>query len=182
MKIIVAVTGASGSILAKRLLEVLKEKNIETYLIVSDAAKKVMGFESIEYKDLQRLATNEFPQGKLEAPIASGSFKTHGMVVIPCSMKTLGGLASGYSDNLILRAGDVCLKEGRKLILVPRETPLSYIHLKNMALMKRAGAIILPPNMAFYHMPKTLEDMVNFIVGKVLDNLEVEHELFKRWK
>lgn len=182
MNLIVAITGASGIILAKRLLEVLKEKNIETYLIISSAAKKVMELEGVPYKDLQELCTKEYPVDKIESSIASGSFKTDGMVVIPCSMKTLAGLASGYSENLILRAGDVCLKEGRKLILVPRETPLSLIHLRNMAILKQAGAVILPPNLTFYQEPKNLDDMINFILGKVLDSLKIENKLYNRWK
>ncbi len=182
MKLIVAVTGASGIILAKRLLEALKEKKIETHLIVSESAKKVAGLENIQYDALKKLATVEYSFTDFSASVASGSFKTDGMIVIPCSMKTLAGLASGYSDNLILRAGDVCLKEGRKLVLVPRETPLSYIHLRNMLILKKAGAVILPPNMAYYSKPKSLGEMESFIAGKVLDAFNIEHSLYKRWK
>jgi len=178
MRLIIGVTGASGTILARRLLEVLKEKSIETHLIVSDAAKKVAELENVS---LENLATKEHSITDFTAPIASGSFKTDAMIIVPCSMKTLGGLASGYSDNLILRAADVCMKEGRKLVLVPRETPLSYIHLKNMLTLKQAGVVILPPMLSFYNDPKTIEDMTDFIIGKVLDSIDVENELYKRW-
>ncbi len=182
MKLIVAITGASSVILAKKLLEILKEDNIETFLVVSDSAKKVMEYENVSYEELKNLATKEFGFKDISAPIASGSFEVDGMIIAPCSMKTLAGLATGYSENLILRAGDVCLKQGRKLVLVPRETPLSYIHLRNMTILKQAGAIILPPNITFYFKPKTLEDMVNFIVGKILDIFNIKHKLYKRWE
>ncbi|MFH1424924.1 MAG: UbiX family flavin prenyltransferase [archaeon] len=182
MKLIVGVTGASGMPLAQRLLEVLAEKKVEVHLIVSESAKKVMEFEETKLENLEKLAAEVHNEKDISASIASGSFKTDGMVVIPCSMKTIGGLASGYSDNLILRAGDVCLKQDRKLILVPRETPLSYIHLKNLTTLKQAGAVILPPVVAFYQKPRTLEDMTDFIIGKVLDSLEIEHKLYERWK
>ena len=181
MRIIVAVTGASGAILAKRLLEVLREKKVETLLVVSEDAKKVMQYESVKYEELKKLASKEFKEGQIDASIASGSFETDGMVVIPCSMKTLAGLASGYADNLILRAGDVCLKQERKLVLVPRETPLSYIHLRNMLELKTAGATLVPPNLTFYSKPKTLEDAIDFAVGKVLDSLNIKHDLYRRW-
>lgn len=197
MKIVVGISGASGIPLAKRLLEVLKENGIEAHLIVSDSAKKVMEHEGqlgeakrptgakpqfgTECGELEKLATKVYDVSDISAAVSSGSFRTDGMVVVPCSMKTLAGLASGYSDNLILRAGDVCLKEGRKLVVVPRETPLSYIHIKNMLTLKQAGAVILPPVVAFYQKPKTLEDMVNFIVGKILDALGIDNENFKRW-
>lgn len=182
MKLVIAVTGASGIILAKRLLEVLREKNIEAHLIVSEAAKKVAELEDVKYADLQKLAKVEYAVNDFSAAIASGSFKTDGMIILPCTMKTLAGLASGYSDNLILRAGDVCLKENRKLVIVPRETPLSYIHLRNMSILKKAGAIILPPNLTYYQKPENLEDMENFIIGKILDAFGIEHNLYRRWE
>lgn len=182
MKLTIAVTGASSIVLAKRLLEVLKKKGVETHLVASDASKKVMEYEDISCSDLKSLASKVHKINEIDASIASGSFKTDGMIVVPCSMKTLGGIASGYSKNLILRAADVCLKQEKKLILVPRETPLNYIHLKNMLTLKKAGATILPANMAFYYKPETLKDMINFIIGKILDSLEIEHELYKRWE
>jgi 4-hydroxy-3-polyprenylbenzoate decarboxylase len=182
MKIVVGVTGASATALAKRLLEVLKENKVETHLVVSESAKKVMQYEKVTFEELKNLADHTSSEDEIDASIASGSYKTDGMVIIPCSMKTLAGVASGYSDNLILRAADVCLKQERKLILVPRETPLSYIHIKNMLTAKTAGATILPPSLTFYQEPKTLEDMVDFIIGKVLDSLGIEHSLYKEWQ
>lgn len=181
MKLIVAVTGASSVVLAKKLLKVLERKKVGTHLIISNAAKKVMKHEEISSSELEKLASKVYGANEIDARIASGSFKTDGMVVIPCSMKTLGGLASGYSKNLILRAGDVCLKQERKLVIVPRETPFNYIHLKNMLTLKEAGATILPPNLAFYFNPENLEDMINFIVGKILDVFEIEHDLYSSW-
>ena len=178
MEVVVAVTGASGSVIAKRLLEVLKEKSVATHVVVSSAAKKVAELEKVSFEGL---GTHTYDEKDFTAPIASGSHKTDGMVVVPCSMKTLGGIASGYSENLILRAADVCLKEGRKLVIVPRETPLSYIHLKNMLTLKQAGSVILPPMLSFYNEPKTIDDMINSVVGRILDQLGIENEVFKRW-
>jgi len=178
----VAITGASGVVYGKRLLEVLREKRVETYLIVSKAAEKVIEHElAMKKRDLEKLATNVYDVNDLTAPIVSGSFKTDGMIVIPCSMKTLAGIAHGYSDSLILRAADVMLKEKRKLILVPRETPLSVVHLRNMLDLASQGVSIVPAMPAFYHKPEKIENIIDFIVGKVLDLLEIEHELFKRW-
>lgn len=182
MKLIVAVTGATGTILAKRLLEEMKNRKIEIHLIISKNAKKSMSYENILPDQLTSLANNIYEEDQLDASIASGSFKTDGMIIIPCSMKTLGGIASGYSENLILRAADVTLKENRKLILVPRESPLSYIHLRNMTIAKRAGAIIIPPMLSFYNKPRTLEDAIDFVIGRVLDSLGIEHEIYNRWK
>lgn len=182
MRLIVAITGASGVVYGKRLLEVLKEKKVETYLIVSKAAERVIEHElEMNKRDLEKLASHIYDVNDLTAPIVSGSFKTDGIIVIPCSMKTLAGIAHGYSDNLILRAADVMLKEKRKLILVPRETPLSVVHLRNMLDLARQGVSIVPATPAYYHRPEKIEDIIDFIVGKVLDLLEIEHELFKRW-
>jgi len=183
LKLIVAITGASGVIYGKRLLEVLKEKDVETHLIISRTATKLIEYElGTKPENMEKLAAHTYSADDLFAPVASGSFKTDGMVIIPCSMKTMAGIANGYSDNLILRAAEVALKEKRKLILVPRETPLSSIHINNMLKLSRLGAIIVPAMPAYYHKPKHIDDLVDFIVGKVLDLLGIEHKLFKRWQ
>ena len=182
MRLIVAITGASGVIYGKRLLEILREKKVETYLIVSKAAENVIQHElETTKRELEKLASHVYDVNDLSAPIVSGSFKTDGMIVIPCSMKTLAGIAHGYSENLILRAADVTLKEKRKLILVPRETPLSVVHLRNMLDLASQGVFILPAMPAYYHKPEKIEDLIDFVVGKALDLLGIEHELFKRW-
>lgn len=182
MRLVVAFTGASGIVYGKRLLQVLHEKKIETHLIVSKAAEKVLGHElGISRKDLQRLATRTYDADDLTAPLMSGSFKTDGMVIVPCSMKTLAGIANGFADNLILRAADVMLKEKRRLIVVPRETPLSMVHLRNMLTAAKLGVYVVPAMPAFYHKPERISDLVDFVVGRVLDCLGIEHSLFKRW-
>jgi len=182
VRLVVAMTGASGVVYGVRLLEVLREKNVEVYLVISEAAEKVIMHElGISRKDVEKLADHVYDVNDLGAPIVSGSFKTDGMVVIPCSMKTLAGLACGYSDNLLLRAGDVTMKERRTLILVVREAPFSVIHLRNMLELARMGVVVLPASPAFYHKPKTVGDLVDYVVGKVLDCLGVEHGLFRRW-
>lgn len=181
-RLIVAVTGASGAVYAKRILEVLRESNVEVHLIVSRAAETIIRQELDVGKDyLERLASRSYGEDEVDAPPASGSFKVDGMVIVPCSMKTIAGIASGYADNLILRAADVTMKEGRTLVLVPRETPLNAIHLRNMLELARLGVVILPAMPAFYHKPKRVEDLVDFVVGKILDVLGVEHGLFRRW-
>lgn len=181
-KIIIGISGASGSILGISLLQELKGK-AETHLIITETAQKILEHETgFTVKQVEKLATKSYSNSDFFASIASGSFKTDGMAIIPCSMKTLAGIASGFSDNLLLRTADVTLKERRKLILVARETPLSYIHLKNMKTLSKAGAIILPPMMSFYSKPKTIDDMVNHVVGKTLDLLGFENTLYKRWK
>jgi len=182
LRLIVAITGASGVIYGKRLLEVLRERNIETHLIISKAAEKVIRHELETTKmDLERLAVHVYDVEDLSAPIVSGSFKTDGMIVIPCSMKTLAGITHGYSDNLILRAADVTLKEKRKLILVPRETPINVIHLRNMLDLASQDVLIVPAMPGYYHKPTKIEDLVDFVIGKVLDLLGIEHKLFKQW-
>jgi len=182
MRLIVAMTGASGAIYGKRLLEVLRNKKIETHLIVSNAAEKVIEHELEMAKDaVEKLAFHAYSIDDLKAPIVSGSFKTDGMVIIPCSMKTLAGICHGYSSNLILRAADVTLKEKRKLVLVPRETPLSTIHLRNMLDLAKQGVVVLPAMPAYYHKPESVDSLVDYVVGKVLDILEIDHELFRRW-
>ncbi len=182
MPLIVAITGASGVIYGKRLLEVLSKEKIETHLIVSQAAEKVITHElEITKTDLKKLAQHTYHVNDLEAPLMSGSFPTDGMVIIPCTMKTLAGIALGYADNLILRAADVTLKEKRKLIVVPRETPVDVVHLRNMLMVAKLGVYVVPAMPAYYHKPRTIDDLVDFVVGKVLDCLGMEHTLFKRW-
>lgn len=183
MKTIVGITGASGIIYGIRLLEVLKDKKIETYLILSKNAEAIAQHEmEVARNRIEALADQAYSPDALTAPIASGSFPADAVVVVPCSMKTLASIANGYADNLLCRAADCALKEGRKLILVIRETPLNIIHLKNLVKAAEAGAIILPAMPAFYHKPKSVNDLVNFVVGKILDNLIVKHNLYKRWE
>lgn len=182
MRIVVAITGASGVIYGKRLLEVLKAKNVETHLIVSEAAEKVIEHElAMSKKDVEKLATHAYDTNDLTAPLMSGSFRTDGMVVVPCSMKTLAGIAHGFADNLILRAADVMLKENRRLVVVPRETPLSVVHLQNMLAVAKLGVSVVPGMPAFYTKPEKISQLIDFVVGRVLDCFGIEHELFKRY-
>jgi len=182
MNLTVAITGASGVIYGKRLLEVLKQKNVETHLVISKAAEQIIEYELGASKDsLAKLATYVYDVDDWDSPVVSGSFRTDGMVVVPCSMKTLAGIAHGFAENVILRAADVMLKEKRKLILVPRETPLNSIQLRNMLELSKQGAIIVPAMPAFYHKPKSVEDMADFVVGRILDLLKIEHSLYTRW-
>jgi 4-hydroxy-3-polyprenylbenzoate decarboxylase len=181
-RIVVAISGASGAIYGLRLLRALKETDVEVHLTISPAAEVNLKLETgMHASDLSKLASHTYPANDLSAPIASGSFLVDGMVVVPCSTKTMASIANGFSDNLISRAADVNLKERRTLILVPRETPLNQIHLKNMLTLARAGAVILPASPGFYHAPKTIDDLVDHVVGKILDNLRIEHNLFERW-
>lgn len=182
MRIVVGMTGAACSIVGLRLLEVLREKGAETHVVMTRAAERILEIEQGLSRDsVAKLAHRLYDVDDLSAPIASGSFRTDGMAVAPCSMKTLAGIAHGYSSNLLLRAADVTIKEGRPLVLVVRETPLSVIHLKNMLAAAEAGAIILPPVLTFYHRPRDVRDLVDYVVGKVLDVLGLGHELYKRW-
>lgn len=182
MRLVVAITGASGVIYGKRLLEVLKQKKVETHLIVSNAAEKVILHElGISRKDIEKLATRAYEPDDLTAPLMSGSFRTDGMIIVPCSMKTLAGIAHGFADNLMLRAADVALKEKRRLVVVPRETPLSTVHIRNMLLAAKLGIYIVPAMPAFYSRPEKVGDMVDFIIGRVLDCFNIDHKLFKRY-
>ena len=182
MEITVGISGASGVQYGIRLLEVLAEKGIKTHLVLTDAAKEIIQIET-DYAPLavEKLATWSYSQKDFSAPIASGSYRTAGMVVAPCSMKTLAAIANGVSDTLLTRAADVCLKEERKLILMTRETPLNLIHLENMLKAKKAGASILPACPGFYSRPKTLDDIINIMVGRALDLLGIENEIYQRW-
>jgi 4-hydroxy-3-polyprenylbenzoate decarboxylase len=183
-KIIAGITGASGVVYGVRFLEVIKQyaSDAEVHLIISNAAVKVLRHElGLDRDYVVRLADRVYGEDELDAPIASGSFKHDGMVIIPCSMKTLASIAHGIADNLITRAADVALKERRRLILVIRETPLNLVHIKNMELATLAGAIVMPAAPAFYHRPRSVDDLVNFIVGRVLDLLGIENDLYRRW-
>ncbi|WP_091546831.1 UbiX family flavin prenyltransferase [Alkaliphilus peptidifermentans] len=182
MRIIVGVTGGSCAIYGVGLLKVLQQLNIETHLVVSKMGEYVVNHEcGMDLAELKSLATVYHDNNDLAAPIASGSFKTDGMIIIPCSMRTLAAVAHGMSDNLLTRAADVVVKEGRKLVIVPRETPLSVIHLENMLKLARIGVKILPAAPGFYHQPESIEEIVSIMVGRALDQLDVEHNLFKRW-
>ncbi len=182
-KIVIGFSGASGIIYGIRLLEILHSINIQTYLIISEWAKKNIEIETdktLEY--VKSLSSVNYDNFRLDASVASGSFLHDGMVIVPCSMKSLSSIANGYDDTLISRAASVTLKESRKLIIVPRETPLSRIHLENMVRLQEAGAIILPAMPGFYHKPSTIEEIIDHLVGKILDQLNIKHDLFKRWK
>jgi 4-hydroxy-3-polyprenylbenzoate decarboxylase len=182
LRLIVAITGASGAIYAKRLLEELNSRNVEIHLVISHNARRIIEHElNVKKEEIEKLANYVYNINDWSSPIVSGSFKVDGMVVIPCSMKTLAGIACGYSDNIILRAADVMLKEGRKLILIPRETPLNINHLRNMLWLAKQGVHIVPAMPAFYHKPKDINDLVNYMVGKILDILDIQHNLYVRW-
>jgi 4-hydroxy-3-polyprenylbenzoate decarboxylase len=181
-RIVVGISGASGVIYGIRLLETLKSLEIETYLIMSEWAEKNLSLETdYSLAWVESLATRRLDNNDLTAPIASGSFLTEGMVIAPCSMKTLAGIANGYSENLLERAADVTIKEGRKLILVPRESPLSAIHLENMLKLARMGIVIAPPMPAFYCKPNSILEFVDQQVGRITDLLGLENGLVKRW-
>ncbi|HVB12283.1 MAG TPA: UbiX family flavin prenyltransferase [Nitrososphaerales archaeon] len=182
-KIVVGISGASGVIYGVRLLEVLKQLGVESHLVISPAAKMTIVAETkYSVESVEKLASKVYKFSDISAAISSGSFTVDGMVIVPCSMHTLGAIASGVSDNLLTRAADVAMKEQRHLIIVPRETPLSLIHIENMARLAQAGAIIVPAMPAFYFKPKNLDDIVDHLVGKILDLLKIEHTLFKRWQ
>ena len=183
MEIIVGISGASGVQYGVRLLHVLKEKGCTTHLIVTDSARKIIEIET-DYllKEVEKLASYFYEPRDFNAPIASGSHLFDAMVVVPCSMGTLSGIACGSSDTLITRSADVCLKEKRRLVLVPRETPLSLVQLRNMVSAAEAGAVILPACPAFYSQPKSMEELVDVLVGRVLDLCGVKNDLSRRWK
>ncbi len=181
-RLIVGLTGSTSIILGIRLLQVLEELGIERHLIISSAAKQVIVAETdYRVQDVEALATKVYGFNDPTAAVASGGMRTMGMAVIPCTMKTLGGIASGYADNTILRAAEVTLKERRRLVIVARETPFSIIDLENMLKVSTAGAIVLPPVLPFYNRPKRLETVIDHLVGKVLDMFGIEHGLYHRW-
>lgn len=184
MRIIVGVSGASGTILAETVLRALRTfPEVETHLVMSKGAMRTMELESsLAKEDIASLAHKVHPIGDIAASIASGSFVTAGMVVVPCSMKTLAGIVHGYSDNLLLRAADVCMKERRKLVLVTREMPLSSLHLENMLKASNYGAVIMPPMLTFYNHPHTVQDLINHLTGKILSQFGLEYTSFKAWQ
>lgn len=183
MRLVVAMTGATGAPLGIRLLEILGRLGVETHLILSDWARATINLETdTSVNEVRALASHAYNARDLAAGLSSGSFPTNGMVICPCSMKTLSAIRIGYSDNLITRAADVTLKERRKLVLVAREAPLSEIHLENMHYLARAGAVIFPPTVAYYARPTSVDEVNDYVVGRVLDQLGIEHSLIKRWK
>ncbi len=182
-RLVVGITGASGSVYALRLIDVLRDQGIEVHAVVTASGLRVLGYEcGITEEKLARRVSVLYPNADVGAAIASGSFRIDAMVVLPCSMKTAGAIAHGVTDDLLTRAADVTLKEGRRLLLVPRETPMHEIHLENLLRLARAGAVIMPAAPGFYHRPETLDDLVNMMVGKILDRLGIEAELFSRWR
>ena len=182
MRIIVGVTGASGVEMSYYLLGALKEKNCETYLVMSDAAKINWKLEtSRPLDDLLSLADHIYDVHNLAASVSSGSYWTNGMIIIPCSMKTLAGITAGYADDLILRAADVCLKECRKVVLVPREMPFGKVHLRNMKEAADLGCVIIPPVLTFYNGAKTIEGQIDHIVGRVLMQFGIRYRKFVSW-
>lgn len=183
-RLVVGMSGASGAILGITLLDIMKQNtDWETHLVISKGAHLTIKDET-EYtaEQVMELADYVYDNNNVGDALASGTFRTEGMVIIPCSMKTVAGISNGYSDNLLLRAADVTLKESRRLVLVPRESPLSTIHLRNMLSLTQAGAMILPPMVTYYNKPTSIEDMNRHIVGKILDKFDIEVLGFKRWK
>lgn len=175
------ISGASGVGYGIRLLQVLQGSGV--HLVITDSARKIIGVETdFSPADVEDLADHVYTEDDFTAPIASGSYRFDAMVIIPCSMKTLAGVASGMSDNLIGRSAEICLKDRRRLVMVPRETPLSLIQLKNMVSVTEAGAVVLPACPAFYSRPQNLEDLIDVLVGRVLDSIGVENNLYPRWK
>jgi 4-hydroxy-3-polyprenylbenzoate decarboxylase len=181
-RIVIGISGASGVIYGVRMLSLLREKDFETHLILSEAGKKNIEIEtSLKSNDVTAMAHYTYDNKDVSAALASGSFLTEGMVVVPCTIKTLSGIANSYTDNLLVRAADVTLKEKRKLVLVVRETPLHKGHLRLMTMAADIGAHILPPVPSFYHQPKTIDDIIDQTIGKIFDYLDIKHDLFKRW-
>ena len=182
-RLVVAITGATGAVYGVRLLQLLSgTPGIETHLVVSDAAVLTLHQETgLQRRDVEALAHVVHKNRDIGAAIASGSFQSDGMVIAPCSMKTLASVALGLSDNLIARAADVMLKERRRLVLMVRETPFNLAHLRNMTLVTEMGGIVLPPLPSFYHKPASIEEMVDHTVARVLDLFSIEHQLAPRW-
>jgi 4-hydroxy-3-polyprenylbenzoate decarboxylase len=182
MRLIIGITGSTGVIYGIRMLEVLKDTGVETHLIMSEWAEKCISMETkYSVEQVKSLATTISDEKNMAASISSGTHKTDGMIVIPCSMKSLSSIANGYDETLVARAAGVTLKESRKLILVARETPLTAINLENMLKLAQLGVIIMPPVTEFYTNPTSIDAMIDHIVGKCLDQFDIEHDLFTRW-
>jgi len=181
-RLIVGITGATGTIFGVRVLQMLHGSGVETHLVVSKWAARTLAHETpYSLKEIQALATQSYGSGDQGATISSGSFVTLGMVIAPCSMRTLAAIAHGLGDNLIHRAADVVLKERRKLVLVVRESPFNEIHLENMLKLARMGVVILPPIPAFYNNPQNLDDMINHITMRVIDQFDIHLDVMNRW-
>ena len=182
LKIVVGISGSSGVIYGIRFLQALSKLKIETHLVLSKWAKKNIEIETDEHiEEILKTANYSYDETNMAAAISSGSFRTNGMAIIPCSMKTMSSIANGYDDNLISRAASVTIKENRRLVIVPRETPLSKIHISNMLKLSEIGVVILPAMPGFYHRPKTIEDLIAHMIGKTLDQFEIKNSSFTRW-
>jgi 4-hydroxy-3-polyprenylbenzoate decarboxylase len=182
MRVVVGITGASGAIYGWRLINALKQADCEVHAVVTDHGRQVLDYEcGISPLDIAAVADRHYKADNMHACIASGSFKTDAMIIAPCSMRTLGAVANGISDNLLTRAADVTLKENRMLIVVPRETPVNVIHLGNMLKLAQIGVKIMPASPGFYHRPADLSALIDMMVGKICDMLNVEHNLYQRW-
>lgn len=184
MRLIVGISGATGVIMGYELLKILKRiPDCETHLVISEGARKNFELETeLAIQDVEALADFCHDNKNLAAAISSGSFKTDGMIVLPCSMKSLSGIANGYADNLLVRAVDVCLKENRRVVIVPREMPLGKIHIKNMAIAADLGCAIIPPMLTFYNAPDNLHDQVTHVIGKILMQFGIDLKEFKSWQ
>jgi len=181
-RLIVGITGATGTIFGVRLLQMLHGSGVETHMVLSKWAARTLVHETdYTIEQVQNLATHNYPLGDQGAAISSGSFVTLGMVIVPCSMRSLAAIANGLADNLIHRAADVILKERRKLVLVVRESPLHEIHLENMLKLSRMGVVILPPVPAFYNHPQNLDDMINHVTMRILDQFDIHLDVMNRW-
>lgn len=181
-RLIIGISGSSGIIYGIRMLEVLRSMPVETHLVITKAGQMTRAYEtSLSANELKALADVYHPCSDIAATIASGSYKTMGMIIAPCSMKTLGEIAHGITGNLLTRAADVVLKERRRLVILPREAPLHLMHLQNMVTITQMGGIIFPPVPAFYHKPQSIEDLVNDTVGRVLNLFDLENDLAKPW-
>ena len=182
LNLVIGITGSTGAIYGIRILEVLKELGVKTHLIISDWGEKCILMETdFTVKHVKSLATNVSDEKNMASSVSSGTHKIDGMIVAPCSMKTLSAVSHGYDDTLVARAAGVTIKESRRLVLMTRETPLSAIHLENMLKLSRLGVVILPPVTEFYTKPKSIDDIINHGVGKCLDQFDIQHDLYPRW-
>lgn len=182
-RLILGISGASGVILGYYMAKAIKAQGIELHLVVSDAAKLTWEAEmKLPFSELLQLADIVYDYRDMGAKISSGSFRTMGMVVVPCSMKTLAGIVTGYTDNLLLRAADVCMKEGRKVVLCPREMPLGKLHLRNLNMAADLGCTIVPPMLSFYGGQSTVEEQIEHIIGKILMQFDLEYDRFRVWE